>query len=60
MAIASFYDCDMLLTWNCMHLANANKFGHIQRVNALLGLKAPVMATPNQLLREMEEDDGPR
>ena len=43
-----------------MHLANANKFGHIQRVNALLGLKAPVMATPNQLLREMEEDDGPR
>ena len=29
LAIASFHKCDFLLTWNCQHLANANKFGHI-------------------------------
>ena len=26
LAMASFYDCDFLATWNCKHLANANKF----------------------------------
>ncbi|MFP4388193.1 MAG: type II toxin-antitoxin system VapC family toxin [Desulfococcaceae bacterium] len=25
LALASFYKCDFLLTWNCRHLANANK-----------------------------------
>ncbi len=34
----------------CAHLANANKFGHIRRVNALLGLFVPELVTPLQLL----------
>ncbi len=55
LALASFHSCDILLTWNCIHLANANKFGHIQRVNAMLGLKMPFLATPNQLLKEYDE-----
>ncbi|MBL8848308.1 MAG: type II toxin-antitoxin system VapC family toxin [Planctomycetaceae bacterium] len=38
LAIASYHKCDFLLTWNCRHLANANKFGHIRRLNSLLGL----------------------
>src|SRR5438270_12627865 len=25
LALASFHSCDILLTWNCLHLANANK-----------------------------------
>ncbi|MBI5385242.1 MAG: hypothetical protein HZA90_11225 [Verrucomicrobia bacterium] len=50
LALASHYVWDILLTWNCVHLANANKFRHIQRVNALLGLPAPVLATPLQLI----------
>ena len=41
LALASFHGCDYLVTWNCRHLANANKFGHIRRVNAMLGLKTP-------------------
>ncbi|MBM4049179.1 MAG: type II toxin-antitoxin system VapC family toxin, partial [Planctomycetes bacterium] len=28
LALASFHKCDFLLTWNCQHLANANKFAH--------------------------------
>jgi hypothetical protein len=30
LALASVYNCDMLVTWNCRHLANANKLGHIR------------------------------
>lgn len=30
LAIAFYHKCDFLLTWNCRHLANAKKFGHIR------------------------------
>src|SRR5260370_27299441 len=30
LALASYYNCDMLVTWNCKHLANANKIAHIR------------------------------
>lgn len=52
LALASHHKCEFLVTWNCQHLANANKFGHIRRVNALLGLFVPVLATPLELLGE--------
>lgn len=50
LAVASFYQCHFLLTWNCKHLANANKFGHIQRINSMLGLYNPLLITPLELL----------
>ena len=49
LALASYHKCDFLVTWNCRHLANANKFGHIRRVNAMLGLFVPTLATPLEL-----------
>ena len=52
LALASFYKCDFLVTWNCRHLANANKFGHIRRVNTILGLFVPTLVTPLELLGE--------
>ena len=30
LALASYYQCHFLLTWNCQNLANANKFEHIR------------------------------
>jgi hypothetical protein len=57
LALASFYSCDMLVTWNCRHLANANKTDHIRRVNALLGLRTPLLVTPLQLLEKDYEDE---
>ena len=57
LALASFYNCDMLVTWNCRHLANANKTGHIRRVNALLGLRTPLLVTPLELLEKNYEDE---
>ncbi|MGL4463038.1 MAG: type II toxin-antitoxin system VapC family toxin [Planctomycetia bacterium] len=50
LVLASYHKCDFLVTWNCRHLANANKFGHIRRVNGLLGLFAPALLTPLELL----------
>jgi hypothetical protein len=52
LALASFHECDFLLTWNCEHLANANKFQHIRRVNSMLGLFIPALVTPLELLGE--------
>ena len=55
LALASYHKCDFLLTWNCQHLANANKFGHIRRVNTMLGLYVPSLVTPLELLGEQNE-----
>ncbi len=41
LALVSHHKCDFLVTWNCQHLADANKFGHIRRANAMLGLFVP-------------------
>ena len=49
-AAASFHKCDFLLTWNSLHLANANKYAQIRRVNILLGLFVPMIVTPLELL----------
>jgi predicted nucleic acid-binding protein len=50
LAVASYHKCDFLVTWNCEHLANANKYGHIRRINTMLGLFVPALVTPMELL----------
>lgn len=55
LALASYHKCEFLVTWNCQHLANANKYGHIRRLNSLLGLYVPVLATPLELLARSHE-----
>jgi hypothetical protein len=50
LAFASFYRCDVLLTWNCAHLANAMKYEHIKTVNLGLALHVPLITTPLQLM----------
>jgi hypothetical protein len=53
LAVASYHGIDYLLTWNCRHLANANKFDHIRKINRRLGLLTPELVTPEQLFREI-------
>ncbi len=55
LALASYHKCDFIITWNCRHLANANKFEHIRRVNAMLGLFVPSLVTPLELLGDSDE-----
>jgi predicted nucleic acid-binding protein len=58
LALTSYHGCHFLLTWNCIHLANANKFEHIRHVNTLLGLYVPILTTPVELLNwEGSPDD---
>ncbi len=54
LAIASYHKCDFLLTWNCKHIANANKFEHIRIINTRLGLFVPALITPMELCEEEE------
>ncbi len=56
LAIASYYGMHFVLTWNCRHLANANKVRHLQLVNTELGLAAPIVTTPDLLLTETDHD----
>lgn len=58
LALASYHKCDFLLTWNCRHLANANKFGHIRRVNVMLGLYVPTLVTPLELIGAQNDEEG--
>ncbi|MCP4105106.1 MAG: type II toxin-antitoxin system VapC family toxin [Desulfobacteraceae bacterium] len=54
LALASYYKCDFLVTWNCRNIANANKFGHIRRINGMMGLFTPELVTPFLLLEGRE------
>jgi len=50
LAIASFYKCDVLLSWNCRHLVNFRKFHQIRIINVELGLFVPQLLTPLELV----------
>ena len=54
LAYASYFDIEYLLTWNCNHLANANKRKHIRIINGRLGLSTPQIITPLELFKEDE------
>jgi predicted nucleic acid-binding protein len=55
LAIASYYEIDFLLTWNCRHLANPNKFKHIHIINSRLNIHTPILCTPEQLMTDYQE-----
>jgi predicted nucleic acid-binding protein len=56
LAYASYYKIDFLLTWNCNHLANANKKQHIRIVNFRMNLFTPEIVTPLELFTETNHD----
>lgn len=49
LAYASYHKIDFLLTWNCKHLANANKKEHIRILNSRINLFIPEIITPMEL-----------
>jgi predicted nucleic acid-binding protein len=57
LVIASYHKVDALLTWNCKHLANANKLNHIRRVNFEIGLSTPILTTPLNYLGDEVSDE---
>ena len=56
LAIASYYGLEVLLTWNCRHLANPNKMEHIEAVNRELRLAMPLITTPLNYVGGVDAD----
>lgn len=50
LALASVYKCDILVSWNCRHIVNYRKAGHLKQLNSALGLGVPMLMTPMELL----------
>ena len=49
-ALASVHGMDFLLTWNCSHLANAEKIADIESIIESCGYECPRICTPDELL----------
>ena len=53
LALATLHECDILVSWNCRHIANANKTDHIRLINGRLGRETPRLITPLELLEQL-------
>ncbi len=54
LAVATFHKIDVLLTWNCKHLANPNKIDRLNLINFEIGMRTPLLMTP---LNYLDGDD---
>lgn len=51
-AIAAVHGIDYLMTWNCVHLANATITKTLERICGQEGFECPIICTPEELLGE--------
>lgn len=51
-ALATVHKLDILLTWNCRHIANAAMVGRLRRLAEKQGLILPEIYTPDEFLGE--------
>lgn len=51
-AVSAAHGMDYLLTWNCAHIANAQRRGAIEEVCRNCGYEPPVICTPEELMGE--------
>ena len=49
-AVASVHGMDILLTWNCTHIANPDMMGAVRAVIDSCGYECPVICTPAEML----------
>ena len=56
-ALASAYEMDILLSWNCRHIANAAIQAGLRRVVESAGFTLPVICTPEELM-ESDHEQG--
>ena len=54
-ALATVHRMDILLTWNCRHIANAAIEGRLRRQVQAQGYDLPAICTPEELLGESYE-----
>ncbi|MCO5053067.1 MAG: type II toxin-antitoxin system VapC family toxin [Verrucomicrobiae bacterium] len=56
-ALASAYNLDILLSWNCRHIANAAIQTRLRRLMESAGFELPVICTPEELMDGDYESD---
>ena len=54
-ALATVHQMDILLTWNCRHIANAFILGRLRRLIESCGHSAPTICTPEEFLQQPYE-----
>jgi hypothetical protein len=54
-ALATVHKMDILLTWNCRHIANAFILGRLRRLVESYGHSAPTICTPEEFLQQPYE-----
>jgi hypothetical protein len=57
-ALASVYEMDILLTWNCRHIANASIQQRLRKRVEVAGFDLPVICTPEELTENENGQDG--
>jgi hypothetical protein len=57
-ALATVHEMDLLLSWNCRHIANAFILAKLRKLADAAGFTLPVICTPEELLEnENEQND---
>jgi hypothetical protein len=56
-ALASAYELDILLSWNCRHIANAAIQARLRKLVDASGFTLPVICTPEELLENDHEQN---
>ena len=54
-ALATVHEMDVLLSWNCRHIANAAIQARLRRLVEKSGFTLPVLCTPDELTGELYE-----
>lgn len=54
-ALATVHEMDVLLSWNCRHIANAAIQTRLRRLVEKSGFALPVLCTPDELTGELYE-----
>ncbi len=55
MAIATFFECDFIVSWNFKHFVNVKTITKVQAVNKLLGYKEVSIIPPSMMLEGDDE-----
>ena len=56
-ALASAYEMDILLSWNCRHIANAAIQARLRKLAEAAGFTLPVICTPEELMENDHEQN---
>jgi len=51
-AVATVHEMDILLSWNCRHIANAALQSRLRKLADAAGFTLPVICTPEELLED--------